>query len=310
MTLDEDEEELEQVVSAETQEWDGLEAAEAEADEQTLRRRPGTGSSRPVPQSPRASRRSVRGRKITTGFKAVRRHVRLPALAALPDRLLRDHRLDRGRHLGEPDPLPLGHRQRAQEPQRDPGRGSVPDPTPGSGPQTILILGSDKRNQQISGKYGPLRHDDAAPTRSGPGRDRPALPAARSEGGHPGRRDRQAQRRVLARRPEADAADGQAAHRASQINHLVNVDFTGFARAVNAIGCVYVDVDHRYYHRTPRHSAPTTTRRSTSNPATRRSAALTPSPSRATATPTTTSSAPPASRRSCARPGPRCRPRG
>ena len=33
-----------------------------------------------------------------------------------------------------------------------------------------------------------------------------------------------------------------------QINHLVNVDFTGFARAVNAIGCVYVDVDHRYYH--------------------------------------------------------------
>jgi hypothetical protein len=27
----------------------------------------------------------------------------------------------------------------------------------------------------------------------------------------------------------------------------VNVDFTGFARAVNAIGCVYVDVDRRYY---------------------------------------------------------------
>ena len=32
-----------------------------------------------------------------------------------------------------------------------------------------------------------------------------------------------------------------------QVNHLVNVDFTGFARAVNAIGCVYVDVDRRYY---------------------------------------------------------------
>ena len=28
----------------------------------------------------------------------------------------------------------------------------------------------------------------------------------------------------------------------------MNVDFTGFARAVNAIGCVYVDVDHRYFH--------------------------------------------------------------
>jgi polyisoprenyl-teichoic acid--peptidoglycan teichoic acid transferase len=32
------------------------------------------------------------------------------------------------------------------------------------------------------------------------------------------------------------------------INHVVNVDFLGFARAVNAIGCVYIDVDRRYYH--------------------------------------------------------------
>jgi LCP family protein required for cell wall assembly len=33
-----------------------------------------------------------------------------------------------------------------------------------------------------------------------------------------------------------------------EINHLVNVDFEGFARAVNSIGCVYVDVDRRYFH--------------------------------------------------------------
>ncbi|HEU4393408.1 MAG TPA: LCP family protein [Solirubrobacterales bacterium] len=32
------------------------------------------------------------------------------------------------------------------------------------------------------------------------------------------------------------------------INHVVNVDFLGFARAVYAIGCVYTDVDRRYYH--------------------------------------------------------------
>ena len=32
------------------------------------------------------------------------------------------------------------------------------------------------------------------------------------------------------------------------INHVVNVNFTGFADAVNAIGCVYVDVDHHYFH--------------------------------------------------------------
>jgi polyisoprenyl-teichoic acid--peptidoglycan teichoic acid transferase len=33
-----------------------------------------------------------------------------------------------------------------------------------------------------------------------------------------------------------------------KINHVVNVDFLGFVRAVDAIGCVYVDVDRRYYH--------------------------------------------------------------
>jgi hypothetical protein len=32
------------------------------------------------------------------------------------------------------------------------------------------------------------------------------------------------------------------------VNHIVNVDFEGFARAVNAIECVYIDVDRRYYH--------------------------------------------------------------
>jgi LCP family protein required for cell wall assembly len=31
------------------------------------------------------------------------------------------------------------------------------------------------------------------------------------------------------------------------IQHVVNVDFTGFADAVDAIGCVYVDVDRHYY---------------------------------------------------------------
>ena len=33
-----------------------------------------------------------------------------------------------------------------------------------------------------------------------------------------------------------------------QINHVVNVDFLGFVRAVDAIGCVCADVDRRYYH--------------------------------------------------------------
>jgi LCP family protein required for cell wall assembly len=33
-----------------------------------------------------------------------------------------------------------------------------------------------------------------------------------------------------------------------KVNHVVNVDFLGFVRAVDAIGCVYTDVDRRYFH--------------------------------------------------------------
>ena len=33
-----------------------------------------------------------------------------------------------------------------------------------------------------------------------------------------------------------------------QINHVVNIDFLGFVRAVDKIGCVYTDVDRRYFH--------------------------------------------------------------
>jgi polyisoprenyl-teichoic acid--peptidoglycan teichoic acid transferase len=35
-----------------------------------------------------------------------------------------------------------------------------------------------------------------------------------------------------------------------QINHVIDVNFGGFEALVNAIGCVYTDVDHRYYNNT------------------------------------------------------------
>jgi LCP family protein required for cell wall assembly len=34
------------------------------------------------------------------------------------------------------------------------------------------------------------------------------------------------------------------------INHVINVDFNGFQRAIDAIGCIYTDVDRRYYNDT------------------------------------------------------------
>ena len=86
------------------------------------------------------------------------------------------------------------------------------------------------------------------------------------------------------------------------INHYVDVSFHGFAEGVNALGCVYVDVDRRYFNdnsglgfgqnyavdqrqaRLPEDVRPA-----------RRSSTC------ATATPTTTSCAARASRTSCAR---------
>ncbi len=38
--------------------------------------------------------------------------------------------------------------------------------------------------------------------------------------------------------------------RGLQVNHIVDVNFGGFEALVNAIGCVYTDVDHRYYNNT------------------------------------------------------------
>jgi polyisoprenyl-teichoic acid--peptidoglycan teichoic acid transferase len=35
-----------------------------------------------------------------------------------------------------------------------------------------------------------------------------------------------------------------------QINHVIDINFGGFIDLVNAIGCVYTDVDHRYYNNT------------------------------------------------------------
>jgi LCP family protein required for cell wall assembly len=39
-----------------------------------------------------------------------------------------------------------------------------------------------------------------------------------------------------------------------KINHVINVDFHGFSKAVNSLGCIYVDVDRRYYNQSNSYS--------------------------------------------------------
>jgi LCP family protein required for cell wall assembly len=42
----------------------------------------------------------------------------------------------------------------------------------------------------------------------------------------------------------------QQVFRGLQVNHIIDVNFKGFSDLVDAIGCVYTDVDHRYYNNT------------------------------------------------------------
>ena len=102
---------------------------------------------------------------------------------------------------------------------------------------------------------------------------------------------------------EVPATDNQGL----EINHLVNVDFEGFARAVNAIDCVYVDVDRRYYH-----SNEETVEQYEEidiQPGYQALCGFDALDYARYRHPTTTSSAPPASRTSCARRARRSRPR-
>jgi LCP family protein required for cell wall assembly len=115
--------------------------------------------------------------------------------------------------------------------------------TSAAGPQTILILGSDKRPKE--GDHG--RSDTTILLRvtpsainllslprdlkvNIPGHGLDRLNAAYTYGG--------------------PALTTKVVQQITglPINHVVNIDFTGFADAVNAVGCVYFDVDHHYYH--------------------------------------------------------------
>jgi LCP family protein required for cell wall assembly len=241
----EDEDELEHVVSAETQEWDGLEAAEVEADEPTLV----ASASQRVKRAGSAITSGfdkVGGKKVTSGFKAVRGRLGFPlwlrfltasfvivaAIAGATSASLILYLTDFADAL--------------KKNSLDQEVGGILAPIPDSGAQTILIIGSDRRNAAISGKYGLsdttmlLRLD---PDRNAiallslprdlkveiPGYGTNKLNAAYSFGGP---------KLTLQTVKQLTGVDP---------NHLVNVDFTGFARAVNAIGCVYVDVDRRYF---------------------------------------------------------------
>jgi LCP family protein required for cell wall assembly len=242
--LDE-EDELEQVISAETQEWDGLEAAEAEADEPTLVASAG----QRVKQAGSAITsgfEKVGGKKVTSGFKAVRSHLGFPlwlrfltasflivaAVAGATSASLILYLTDFADAL-------------KKNSLRQDVSGILHD-VPSSGAQTFLIIGSDRRNSQISGKYG--NSDTTMLLRLDPDKNAIALLSIPRDlkVDIPGYGTNKINAAYSFGGPKLTLETVKQIT-GLQINHLVNVDFTGFARAVNAIGCVYVDVDRRYY---------------------------------------------------------------
>jgi LCP family protein required for cell wall assembly len=246
-----EEDELEEIVSAETQEWEGLEAAEAEGEaEREAEKTLVTSAGGRVKQAGSAITSGFEKVSQTEGFKRVRKwrpsfpvwlrfitasFVIVASIAGATSASLI-------LYLGD-----IAHALKDNSIGQD-VKNELAD-IPDSGAQTILILGSDKRNQEISGKFGLsdttmlLRLD---PDRNAiallslprdlkveiPGYGTDKLNAAYALGGP--KLTLETVKHLLG--PDIS------------INHLVNVDFTGFARAVNAIGCVFVDVDHRYFH--------------------------------------------------------------
>lgn len=119
---------------------------------------------------------------------------------------------------------------------------------PTGGPQTILLIGSDRRKEYKKWGVKPLsdtmmlvRLDpklDVIPVLSIPrdlkveipGHGTDKINAAYSLGGP-----------KLTIKTITDATG-------IEINHVVNTDFKGFIQAVDKIGCVYTDVDRRYFN--------------------------------------------------------------
>jgi polyisoprenyl-teichoic acid--peptidoglycan teichoic acid transferase len=122
------------------------------------------------------------------------------------------------------------------------------DDVPAGKPQTILVLGSDRRFVDIK-QDNPARSDTMMLVRLDPSKDATAVMSIPRDlkvpiPGH-------GETKINA----AYSFGGPALAVKSvrnllqiPINHVVNVNFGGFQRAVNRLGCVYVDVDRRYYH--------------------------------------------------------------
>ena len=124
----------------------------------------------------------------------------------------------------------------------------------GGAPQTILVLGSDKRD---STQGDPGRSDTAILLRVDPDKEFLSLMSMPRDLVVPIPDHGPDKLNAAYTYGELDNPKGGGEELAIRtikeylgipINHVVNVDFAGFYEAVNAIGCVYIDVDRHYFN--------------------------------------------------------------
>lgn len=117
------------------------------------------------------------------------------------------------------------------------------------GPQTILLIGSDRRKSDR--KYGlKPRSDTMMLVRLDPNKNvTTVLSMPRDlKVNIPGHGVSKINDSYSLGGPRLTVRTIQENLPGVEINHVANVDFAGFRRAVDAIKCVYVDVDRRYFN--------------------------------------------------------------
>jgi LCP family protein required for cell wall assembly len=133
------------------------------------------------------------------------------------------------------------------------GISQVIDPAAAGKPQTILLIGSDKRSKNASdvrrGLIGKPLSDTMMLMRLDPSKGATALMSLPRDlkvdiPGYGTDKLNASYSLGGARLTVRTIKELTHIH----INHVINIDFHGFSKAVNALGCVYVDVDRHYYN--------------------------------------------------------------
>ncbi|MBA3746372.1 MAG: LCP family protein [Solirubrobacterales bacterium] len=124
---------------------------------------------------------------------------------------------------------------------------NVLDDVPASDPQTILLLGSDKRYRD--GKDEPPRSDTIIVVRLDPDKGAMGIMSIPRDlkVAIPGFGTEKVNAAYHLGGPRLTVRTVRALL-GIPIHHVVNVNFGGFTRAVNRLGCIYADIDRRYFN--------------------------------------------------------------